>query len=95
MSKKQKRNMSQGTRSTQPATTVVPGASIATSGASSMPSSSTAPATRPIASATRRFTGAVEFKPDYSHVVSDVKRTGIIAASYLVILIALSFILYR
>jgi hypothetical protein len=41
----------------------------------------------------RRFTGAVEFKPDYSHVVSDLKRIGILAGSFFVILVVLSFVL--
>ena len=95
MSKKQKRNVSQGTRSTQPAATVIPGASVSTNGGSPASSSLPAAAARFVGSSTRRFTGVVEFKPDYSHVVSDVKRIGIIAASYLVILIVLSFILNR
>jgi hypothetical protein len=93
MSKKQRRNISQGTRVTQPSATAIPGATESTTNGSSGPSYSATTAGR--SSATRRFTGAVEFKPDYSHVVSDVKRIGIIAASYLIILIVLSFILNR
>ncbi len=34
-----------------------------------------------------------EFNPDYSHVVSDLKRIGTLAGSFLVILIVLSFFL--
>jgi hypothetical protein len=34
-----------------------------------------------------------EFNPDYSYVIKDLKRIGIIAGSLLVILIGLSFIL--
>jgi hypothetical protein len=93
MSKKQRRNISQGTRVNQPTTTVVSGATESTTIGSSGASYSTNASTR--TSATRRFTGAVEFNPDYSHVVSDVKRIGIIAASYLVILVVLSIFLNR
>ncbi len=35
-----------------------------------------------------------EFNPDYTHVVSDLKRIGTLAASFLVILIILSFIIH-
>jgi len=34
-----------------------------------------------------------EFNPDYTPVVKDLKRIGILAGSFLVILVALSFIL--
>jgi hypothetical protein len=34
-----------------------------------------------------------EFNPDYTHVVNDLKRIGTLAASFLVILIILSFII--
>ena len=34
-----------------------------------------------------------EFNPDYSIVVNDLKRIGIMAGSFLVILVALSFFL--
>lgn len=34
-----------------------------------------------------------EFVPDYSHVVSDLKRIGFLAAFFIVLLIVLSFIL--
>jgi hypothetical protein len=34
-----------------------------------------------------------EFKPDYSYVISDLKRIGILAGSFFVILIVLSFFL--
>ncbi len=34
-----------------------------------------------------------KFNPDYSYVIKDLKRIGIIAGSLLVILIGLSFIL--
>jgi hypothetical protein len=34
-----------------------------------------------------------EFAPDYSHVVSDLKRIGFLAAFFITLLIVLSFIL--
>ena len=34
-----------------------------------------------------------EFNPDYSYVIQDLKRIGTITATFLVILVALSFIL--
>jgi hypothetical protein len=34
-----------------------------------------------------------EFNPDYSHVVKDLRRIGILAGSFIVSLIALSFLL--
>jgi hypothetical protein len=35
----------------------------------------------------------VEFNPDYSYVVHDLKRIGVLAGTFFVILIALSFII--
>lgn len=37
--------------------------------------------------------GGVEFNPDYSHVIGDLRRIGVLAGSFLAILIALAFIL--
>ena len=34
-----------------------------------------------------------EFAPDYSHVVSDLKRIGVLAGFFITLLIVLSFIL--
>jgi hypothetical protein len=34
-----------------------------------------------------------DFNPDYTHVINDLKRIGTLAASFLVILVILSFIL--
>lgn len=34
-----------------------------------------------------------EFNPDYTPVIKDLKRIGILAGSFLVVLVALSFIL--
>lgn len=40
-----------------------------------------------------RYSGAAEFNPDYSYVVSDLKRIGILMGSFTVILVVLSFFL--
>jgi hypothetical protein len=37
---------------------------------------------------------AAEFNPDYSHVINDLKRIGILAGAFIVVLVALSFILH-
>lgn len=46
---------------------------------------------------TRRTTSstqaAVEFNPDYTNVKRDLKRIGILAGSFIVLLVALSFFL--
>jgi len=34
-----------------------------------------------------------DFDPDYTHVITDLKRIGVLAGSFLVILVILSFIL--
>lgn len=36
---------------------------------------------------------STEFNPDYSDIVSDLKRIGVLAGSFFVVLIALSFFL--
>ena len=41
----------------------------------------------------RRTLTTTEFNPDYSYVIKDLKRIGILAGTFFVILIALSFIL--
>jgi hypothetical protein len=48
----------------------------------------------PSRSFNRRASAApVEFNPDYSYVIKDLKRIGTLAGTFFVILIALSFIL--
>jgi hypothetical protein len=42
---------------------------------------------------TRRFSSATEFNPDYSQVKIGLKRIGVLAATFIVILVALTFIL--
>jgi hypothetical protein len=44
-------------------------------------------------SSLRRVAATSEFKPDYSRVVYDLKRIGVLAGSFFTILIVLSFIL--
>lgn len=42
---------------------------------------------------TRRFSTSAEFNPDYSHVKAGLKRIAVLAGSFIVILVLLSFIL--
>lgn len=51
--------------------------------------------TRKLADKNKAASGAkaYEFDPDYSDVVKDLKRIGVLAATFFVVLIALSFIL--
>jgi hypothetical protein len=100
MSKKQKRNISQGNRQAKKPVSPIdqPLSSVPT------PTRITAtPAPRPYSpqrsggssstGGTRRYMPAPEFKPDYSYVVKDLKRIGILAGSFISVLIVLSFIL--
>jgi len=52
---------------------------------------------RPINIAAARPVGAptnsTEFKPDYSYVVKDLKRIGVLVTSFVAILVVLSFVL--
>lgn len=41
----------------------------------------------------RRAPSSMEFNPDYSYVVKDLKRIGTLAGTFFVILIVLSFII--
>jgi hypothetical protein len=59
-----------------------------------VPAGAAAPAERSAAPTSMRRT-TVEFNPDYSYVVKDLKRIGTLAGSFFVILIILSFILNR
>lgn len=52
-----------------------------------------APAAAPSRAYSRRTTTAVEFNPDYTYVIKDLKRIGTLAGTFFVILVALSFIL--
>lgn len=56
-------------------------------------SSSVTPLEKAAAARTHGRTGTVEFKPDYSYVKQDLKRIGILAGSFFVILVVLSFFL--
>ncbi len=48
-------------------------------------------AATPISRRTTSYT--TEFNPDYSYVIKDLKRIGILAGSFLAVLIILSFII--
>ena len=50
-------------------------------------------ATTTTTSFSRKPLGMPDFTPDYSHVVSDLKRIGMLAGSFFVVLIVLSFFL--
>ncbi len=52
-----------------------------------------APTAAPSRAYNRRTTTSVEFNPDYSYVVRDLKRIGTLAGTFFAILILLSFIL--
>ncbi len=41
----------------------------------------------------RRFSTSTEFNPDYTHIKIGLKRIGILAASFITILVVLSFFL--
>ena len=47
----------------------------------------------PAATSTSRATYTQEFNPDYSHVKRDLRQIGIMAGSFFVILVVLSFFL--
>ena len=85
MPKKQKRSVSIA----RPATSAAPAA----------PTAPTAPVTttvsnRPVfTGAARRSSYSQEFNPDYSQVIQDLKRIGIMAGSFVAILVVLSFFL--
>ncbi|MEA4909301.1 MAG: hypothetical protein GYA17_18125 [Chloroflexi bacterium] len=55
--------------------------------------SSQAEASAPASSASSRSAANVEFNPDYSYVIQDLKRIGILAVSFIGILVVLSFFL--
>jgi hypothetical protein len=74
MAKKQKRNVSQGSR-------VYPA-----------PSSSSPVGARP-ATTGLRPSAAVDFNPDYTYAKQDLKRVGVMAASFIGLLIVLYFVL--
>ena len=100
MSKKQKRNSSQGIhQAKKPVTPAV----ISPSNVATPTRAPGAPAPRPYSSqrsggssataGTRRFMPVPEFNPDYSYVIRDLKRIGILAGSFIAVLIVLAFIL--
>ena len=79
MAKKQKRNIPQGSR-------VAPAPS-SSSQATSRPASARTPVSG------LRPSTVVDFNPDYTYAKQDLKRVGIMAASFIGALIVLSFVL--
>ena len=51
------------------------------------------PSPKAIPSARSRTAAIFEFKPDYSYIIRDLKRISILAGSFIVILVVLSFFL--
>ncbi len=84
MAKKQKRRVS---KTTHPEGRPAPSMSTATVSA---PAAS--PSVTPSTTSSLRSTSS-EFNPDYSYVIQDLKRIGIMAVSFIAILVALSFFL--
>jgi hypothetical protein len=56
-------------------------------------STSTTPVERAMTARAHGRSAVGEFKPDYSYVKSDLKRIGILAGSFFVVLVVLSFFL--
>jgi hypothetical protein len=80
MAKKQKRSVSSANRSAAaPRPAVANGAST--------------PTERPAAATATRSSYIQEFKPDYTHVITDLKKIGILAASFITVLVVISFFL--
>jgi hypothetical protein len=79
MSKKQKRSVSR-TSPTAPRSS------------GSSPTGTFIPVSEPRPVAPTR-SATTEFNPDYSYIIKDLKRIGLLAGSFFVILIALSFCL--
>ncbi len=89
MAKKSKRKVSTGTG---------PGSIVAEAPVAPVRPANGTSVARPVASpysttGRRSPVLTTEFNPDYSYVLNDLKRIGILAGSFLVILIILSFIL--
>lgn len=51
------------------------------------------PTSETVVTAARRGSGGAEFNPDYSYVKKDLKRIGILAGSFIGILVILTFFL--
>lgn len=85
MAKKQKRRVSKSTRAE---------ARPASRPAVAAPAPAAAPSTSaPATTSSVRSSSSSEFNPDYSYVIQDLKRIGIMAAAFISILVVLSFFL--
>ena len=69
----------------------VPATTAAATPTAANKATSTIAANKPASTTRASFTQ--EFNPDYSIVVNDLKRIGVMAGSFLVILVVLSFFL--
>jgi hypothetical protein len=81
MAKKTKRKVSQVNTPTSASVAVQSPASETSVSRSSFSRRTATPATAP------------EFNPDYTYVVNDLKRIGMLAGAFFIVLIALSFII--
>ena len=79
MAKKYKRNVSQSAARPTPAN-----AAASASASTPVEKSASSPFSR---------RGVAEFNPNYDYVIKDLKRIGVLAGSFFVILIVLSFFL--
>ncbi len=101
MSKKSKRKVSTGTRKSKPAASAVATPEGERSMAEPQANAPQASPSRPpvrqpgtrLGVGARRFAAVPEFNPNYSYIKSDLKRIAILAASFLGIIIVLSFII--
>jgi hypothetical protein len=85
MAKKQKRNVSQGAR--------ISAAPSSSSTVSARPAAGRPPVSGRPAAGGLRPSSAADFNPDYTYAKQDLKRVGVLAASFIGALIVLYFIL--
>ncbi len=48
---------------------------------------------RPVRRSGRRAPTAMEFNPDYTYIKQDLRRIAVLATSFVVVLVALSFVI--
>ena len=100
MSKKSKRKVSRGGRPSKPAPKPAatsqdrqPDQPQASGDSVSQSQRTTRQSGARFGMGSRRFTATPEFEPDYSYVKQDLKRIGVLAGSFLGIIVVLSFII--
>jgi hypothetical protein len=77
MAKKKQRNVSRGSAAPR----------------GNAPVAASTPVERPTSYSPSRRSAVVEFNPDYTHIINDLKRVGTLAGLFFIVLIILSFIL--